>query len=612
MTFGHTPPYATVVARADLIAPTSSASGADALIPRDRLNIGVTGHRLDRLGADRVTPVAAALDALFAEIERAARPIAPSDLRMVTSLADGADSIAADTAKAREWTLHVVLPFFRDEHAEDFVEGEPRDHYLAQVAASGAVLELPGDRSTSDRRGVAYERAGRVVLAQCDILVAVWDGGPSRGRGGAPQIVAEAVLEGIPVILVDPTGATPPSLLWDGLDELDLGQQTVETVARGGLDALPGLVRELLLTPDDKDDRAVIDRIAHSGRWPVAFAYPLLLAAMGVRRLRREDFRRERERVETMAPLSRSETPFSVSVRAHLVPRFARANAISASVAQLFRSVYVTNFVFAALAVILSLLGLILPSGVKPVLIVFEVTAIVTILVQTRRGNRAAWHQVWLDHRVLAERLRCLAISAQLGELDLRCASDRASPWVAWYARATARELGLPAGRIDEGYLRSVRSDLLALIDEQVAYLSVDADRMHRLDHRLHRLGIVLFGATVATCAGLLVLKAVAAMIAMPEPLVHTLSLAATIVSAALPAIGAAIYGIRMQGDFAGITERNKALAAQLSTLRGVIDDDVLTFDTLARRVGRATALLTDDLQSWLRTYRARPLSLPG
>jgi hypothetical protein len=37
-----------------------------------------------------------------------------------------------------------------------------------------------------------------------------------------------------------------------------------------------------------------------------------------------------------------------------------------------------------------------------------------------------------------------------------------------------------------------------------------------------------------------------------------------------------------------------------------------LSFDTLKRRVARATDLLTRDLASWLQTYHARPLTLPG
>ena len=397
---------------------------------------------------------------------------------------------------------------------------------------------------------------------------------------------------------------------------LDLGQQTVETVARGGLEDLPGLIRDVLHPAGGQDGGVALDRVQQSSRRrSVAFAYPLLLAVMGVRRPRRADARRQTDPAaadETAARPGSAPTAFADCIRVRIAPRFARADAAATRVAMLFRSVYVANFVLAAAAVILSLLGLVLPAGAKPVLIALEVIAIAVILIQTRMGNRAAWHRSWLDNRALAERLRCLAISAQLGDLNLRGGNDRASPWVGWYACASARDLGLPAATIDANYLRGVRGDLLALIDDQIAYLSVDSDRMHRLDHRLHRLGTVMFGATVLTCIGLLMFKAADAMVHSLETMAHPLTIAGTIASAALPAVGAAIYGIRMQGDFAGIAERDHTLAAQLETLRGVIVEDMLTFDTLSRRMRRVTGLLTDDLSSWLRIYHARPLALPG
>ena len=67
-----------------------------------------------------------------------------------------------------------------------------------------------------------------------------------------------------------------------------------------------------------------------------------------------------------------------------------------------------------------------------------------------------------------------------------------------------------------------------------------------------------------------------------------------------------------MQGDFAGTAERSEGLAQALTGLRAVIDDDDRGFDTLTRRIRRASDLLTEDLASWLQTYHARPLALPG
>lgn len=589
------------------------------MIPRAGLGIGVTGHRVERLGAEGVAAVAVTLAAVFADIERAAHPIAPGALRLVTGLAEGADSIAADVARARGWALDVVLPFFRDDYAADFAAGAERDAFHRRLGGCAKILELPGARD-ADGHGAAYERAGRLVVAQADILVAVWDGKPPRGRGGTAQIVAEAVLSGVPVIHVavggDDTGSThPPMLLWDGLEELDLGQQTVDTVARGDLGALPGLVRSLVDAPADPASRATLARFAavRTRRWSIAFAYPLLLAVMGIRWPRLTDI--TGRGTATGSPIHRlcaADAGFAAGLRDTLAPRFDRADAVATRVAQQFRSVYVTNFVFAALAVILSLLGLALPASAKPVLIALEVLVIGTILVQTRRGTRGAWHRRWLDHRALAERLRCLALSTQLGELDLRTANDRAAPWVIWFARTTAREIGLPSTRADAAYLKCVRDALIALIDDQVGYLASDARRMHRLEHRLHLLGTVMFTATVLACVGLLTFKAMDAVMPALDAFAHPLAIATTILSAALPAIGAAIYGIRMQGDFAGIAERSHMLGEQLATLRAVIADDALGFDTLARRVTRVTGLLTEDLSSWLRTYHARPLALPG
>jgi hypothetical protein len=574
-------------------------------LPKRALSVGVTGHRPERLAA---FDLAALRDAVVVVLTAITQTAGKADVRLISSLAEGADSIVADEALAHGWQLDVVLPFFRDVYATDFDLGGVREMHVERLATASAVFELPGERAAKD---AAYERAGRVVLAQSDLLIAVWDSGPVRGRGGAAQIVAEAVLQGIPVIQVHPGEPSQPMLLWDGLEEVDLGQQTVDTVARGDLSGLAPLIRDILDQPDSPVERATLTRFLAEPekRWAAGLAYPVLLAVMGVRRLRWSDVH-----VSGIATglICRATGAFADQIRSVLTPRFAHADSAATRVAQLFRSGYVTNFALAALAVVLSLLGLALPSAAKAILITLELGAIAVILFTTRLGNRAAWHRRWLDNRALAERLRCLAVSAQLGDLDLRASIGDKPSWVAWYARATARELGLPDAKVDGAYLACIRRDLIDLIDGQIAYLDRDSRRMHRLDHRLHVLGTVLFAATAFACFGLLVFKGLVEMRPQLSGLQTPITTLTTIASAALPAIGAAIYGIRMQGDFAGIAGRNETLSHQLTSLRAVIDADALTFDTLGRRIRRTTDLLTSDLASWLQTYHARPLALPG
>ena len=584
-------------------APRASSAAVEANVPAC-ISFGLTGHRPDRLGRENLANVRLMLDRLLAAIEAQFSHHPPCAFRLVTALAEGADAIGAEVAIARGWQLDLILPFFRDEYAEDFAAGVPRDEFERDLAQARSVLELDGRAGVRDR-DLAYERAGRVMLAQSDVLIAVWDGGPSRGRGGAPQVIAEAVLEGVAVIHLHPDDRHPAQLLWDGLTEIDLGQQSLETVARGSIDALPALLATIV-APAGVETQAIaqFERRAER-RWTVMLAYPLLLALVGVRGLRRTDF--GQATAGDALPVPNAGGPaFAARIAQLLTPRFAHANAVASQYAQAFRSGYVANFALAAAAVVLSLLGLALSAGFKPLLLALELGAIGTILLQTRTGNRAQWHGIWLDSRAISERLRCLAVSAQLGDLELRMSHSRAPPWVGHYVNATARAVGLPIGRIDTTYLGLVKTALLAMIDDQFAYLSGEARRMHKLEHRLHIAGTVLFATTALTCAGFLALKIEAAHAVAPYTAL------ATIVGAALPAIGAAIYGIRMQGDFAGIAERDAALAAELATIRGVIVTDPLGFDTLSRRVRRVSSLLTEDLGSWLQTYRARPLALPG
>lgn len=603
-------------------AESNAAPLSPEWMPRRLLNVGVTGHRLERLGARNVAAVALAADRVLAAIAEAANDSAQASFRIVSGLAEGADSIVTDAALAHGWLLEAVLPFTREDYAGDFPEGSARAAHESRLALASAVFELPGDRGAPGGSSFAYERAGRVVLGQSDILIAIWDGEPAWGRGGAAQIVAEAVLLGIPVIHIETTGAQSPVLLWDGLEEHDFGQQTIDTVARADLGQLHKLVSALIDPPATHLDHAMLTRFERGLRQHSTFAvaYPLLLAAMGVRKLKAADFRViGSRRLPTTDVHSKSTELFpahALSARKVdlLKSRFDRADAVATFFAQLFRSAYVTNFSFAALAVVLALLGLALPAGVKPALIVLELSTIAVILVLTRAGNRAAWHFGWLDNRHLAERFRCLAISAQLGELDLRIDSGEQAGWVNWYACATARELGLPSVRVDAEYLDNVRTSLAALIDDQIDYHTNDISRMHRLEHRLHRLGTVLFASTALVCVAFLVFKVLDQMLASGflDSLSQPLVIVATIATAAFPAVGAAIYGIRMQGDFAGNAQRSQALRDQLQALRKVIDEDDRGYDTLKRRVRHAADLLTEDLSTWLQNYRARPLVLPG
>jgi len=485
----------------------------------------------------------------------------------------------------------------------DFADAGERSNFCRLLAASRSVFELPGTRG-SNGDGVAYERAGRVTLAQSDVLLAVWDGKAPRGPGGTGQVVAEAVTQGLPVILIDPATTAEVQLLWDGLTEHDLGQQSVDTVARGDLSALPRLLAALVARPDGAGDRRALESFPLPGRsrGGVSLAYPLLQVLVGVRGLRRSNFGVPAA-AAPIVPVASSTAGAGSWASAFddridtLTARFARADVEAVVNARAFRSSYVSNFLLAALAVILSLCGLLVPTQFKPALVVLEFLTIASILLITRAGTRQDWHGRWLDHRELAERLRCLALSAQLGDLNLRANRDAASTRLDWLAKATARETGLPSLVADCSYVEEVRDDLRRLLNDQVAYLTANSRRMNLLEHRLHLIGTALFAATAVVCVTVLLFVGMESFGgALDDEFGSALTKAAIVISAALPAIGSAIYGIRMQGDFGRWSARDAALAERLSALRHVVDPDQLSFDTLKLRVARATQLRTTEL----------------
>jgi hypothetical protein len=151
--------------------------------------VGVTGHRL------------------LADSERVARRVereldALSDGRPIevwTALAEGADRLVAERALHRPGTaLVAVLPLGADDYATDFpATVEEFDRLLG--AASRIEVCGPDDRGS---RESAYERAGMKIVESCDVLIALWDGGPSGGRGGTAEIVAAARRAGVPTVVV--------------------------------------------------------------------------------------------------------------------------------------------------------------------------------------------------------------------------------------------------------------------------------------------------------------------------------------------------------------------------------------------------------------------------
>jgi hypothetical protein len=136
---------------------------------------------------------------LFSEL-RARQDGKPSGLRLISALAEGADQWMACEAEMLDYELQVVLPFDRAEYEKDFSDSSVLAEHRRLRDAATAVFELDGCRA---RSADSYLAAGRVLLNQTDLLIALWDGKDSQRTGGTAQIVREALQRGIPTLWVN-------------------------------------------------------------------------------------------------------------------------------------------------------------------------------------------------------------------------------------------------------------------------------------------------------------------------------------------------------------------------------------------------------------------------
>jgi hypothetical protein len=129
------------------------------------------------------------------ELARVAPPLVG-----VTSLAIGADQLLARLVLEAGGTIHAVLPFADIERSFS-----PEDVPAYRELVKQATVEVLDTHGTDED---AYLAAGQQVVELSDVLLAVWNGKPAKGKGGTADVVAYAIHRGVPLIHIDPITRT--------------------------------------------------------------------------------------------------------------------------------------------------------------------------------------------------------------------------------------------------------------------------------------------------------------------------------------------------------------------------------------------------------------------
>lgn len=502
-----------------------------------RIRIGVTGHRT----LNDTTALNACLQnfldsgylvALTPESRQSLTQVkaTPIAFSIISPLAEGADRLVARAVMKRGGLLEALLPMPRDEYEKDFATGESRQEFADLLARAHrvAVTDCGASPDEPDYRKKAYRRVGEETLERCDILVAFWDGQPSRGLGGTAEIVELAVNGNKPVFIISTSepgrmelknGGT---LTADFIEEIDaFNMQHIE----------------------DSELNAYIGN-AYADLFPSPLA----------------------DHIPDM---------FKQVVRERLIPPYCRASHIAKGFQGRFHATGKKGYLFSTLAVAFMAGAVVfakLPAISLPGYII-ELALLILLFRMLHRAEHDRVHPRWLEHRALAERLRIAFHFVACGESPDTNASGRTIHRRdrTWVERAYNEILyGLPELTRPATPRLQEYSDFITSgwVQGQINYHKVKADREQRKNHNLKKWGMLCFILAIVISAIHLSFAVVGALGHHAEGLVLIVEEVLSILAITLPAAGAAFSGYRSLMEQSRIAARSKAMVWHLTQLR--------------------------------------------
>jgi hypothetical protein len=355
------------------------------------LVVGVTGHR-DLVEAE-FERLENHVEQFFAEL-KSRFPNSP--VRLLSSLAEGADRLVARVALRNDVQLQVVLPMPAREYCDDFKTPESIAEF-EDLCSKAEILELPVVTDENDAesvvgqdRDMAYANAGMFISAHCHILLALWDGKQTHHVGGTAQIVYFQHYDRLPGL----AESVPRTSLFLTDDESDLVYHIPclrqRSLAEYGEAAPLADPTWYTADPELPNLHDLPNRYVHIFR-------------------RTDEFNRDVERYldNRDAPLDSLTSPPETGTSA-AAERIGRSFSIADALADYFQTRI--QFTLRATHVLAVLAGLafILYSEVDR--FDFLIFAFLIILVGgmavVQAAQRRDWHRKYLDYRVLAEGLR--------------------------------------------------------------------------------------------------------------------------------------------------------------------------------------------------------------
>jgi hypothetical protein len=586
-------------------------------LPRPQLafRLGVTGTRfldaaternvLKRLN-DLTTLLAFQLGELAGEREVKAtyNLSGPPVLRLATSLAEGSDRLAAKAAFDNGYTLTVILPFAPDDYIKDFPDTVAVFDDLRSKAEDSVVV-LDGDRDFA--RAESYEAAARMIVRNCDVLLAVWNGKPERRRGSTAETIRFALRRGIPVCWLQSDGQP-----WRWITRADhLIRPEQAPVNESAAEALRRYVADLVRPPPGalglyrSESRlwawCTFGRGGDEHSLPDAQVWSVFW-----------EFERWIANKRPLPSGRKIEVPEREIGFDYWRRLYRPAHHRAVRFASGYRSSYFLIFVAAALVLTAAVFALSFEPLELPCTLL-ELGALLGIVWLVVLNHLSRWHEQFLRNRATAEVARSQQyLSTFCRSLQLagfaRVSSGPES-LVLWQLAAAVRGAPLTGGIMGGERLARMRDTILGdLVKGQKTYFQQRASEYHNADRRLESFGTWLFALSVVGISGKLFLVLTAG---------HHVSIEAIgIISIVVPALSAFFFGVRAYAEFGLLAAQYANTANAMIAAEEQIEHLSLNEPLASQELGRIAEFVTEallrDVQGWMRTSIVKEIEAGG
>jgi hypothetical protein len=473
-------------------------------------------------------------------------------LTVVSSLAEGADRLVArEVLEDESALLEAPLPFPRDRYVKELASDPSRRELDELLSRASVVHAMPVVATVED----AYERAGHYVVDRSDVLLALWDGEPARGKGGTADIVEYARARGTPLVWICAKG------------DFALHDTITDHLAADLFEPIDEFNRALILKPDF-DRRLVEERRAARGGSP--------------------------------AP-DGAELPGLDDLCGWVHPHFVRADILSLRFQALF--LRLTEGLFAAPTLAVWVIAAQLQFNLTSDIAWIEVALLALALAIVGAGRRLRLQRRWLAYRFLAERFRSAFFLALAGLGDRQEGIERldtAGSSEEWLRRAFGEVWNARPRFSTPADFERLRSFLATgWLSDQVQYFRKAADQ-HQRRHR-----------------GFVIIIAVLFLLTIVAAILHSLRLGhgehsgdlVSMLSLTLPALGAALSGLAAQREHHRHAERYQWLTDTLAAAqrRMQMAPDVRSLQKIA---AEAELVLLDENRDWFGVMRFHDFEL--